>query len=437
MDRAGANPRPARLLAVLVAVALLAAACGSASAPAERTTPDPTGATPDHEQPTPDRAQPAVPDDDRADGVEAAPEDAEEPIRAAWVHLFDDTLKSTASIATVVAEALDAGVNTLIAQVVRRQDAYYDSQVLPPTSDPALEPGLDVLTTLLAATAGTGLEVHAWVSVSPTWHQSYEGLEPPPDWVSLVHGPNAPVADRWVTRAADGTWTSYLDPALPAVRQHVVAVVTELVDRYAVAGVHLDYVRYEGDDRGYHPEALARYAQETGNAVPPEVDDPAWSEWRRAQTRSLMAEVHAVLEGREAVLSAPVITWGAPPSGTALAGTRTYDEALQDWAGWARDGLVDVLYPMNYFRAHEPEQAGWFDGWVSYQAALAAEVDTAIVGGVGGWLNQPDAVVEQLRTASTSLDGAALYSFQQPVEGDRDGMLARLAGSGWSGTTTP
>ncbi len=436
MDRVGADPRPARSLAVLVAAALLVAACGSASTPAERTTPaDPT--TPGPTGPESPDGEPTVPDDDPVDDVGAAPGSPEEPIRAAWVHLFDDTLKSTASIETVVAEAVDAGVNTLIAQVARRQDAYYDSEVLPPTPDPALQPGLDVLATLLDATAGTGLEVHAWISVAPTWHQTYEGLEPPPDWVPVVHGPDAPVADRWVTRTADGIWTSYLDPALPAVREHVVDVVTGLVDRYAVAGVHLDYVRYEGNDRGYHPEVLERYAQETGNAVPPTVDDPLWSDWRRDQTRGLVAEVHAALEGSDVDLSAPVITWGAPPAGTTLAGTRTYDEALQDWAGWARDGLVDVLYPMNYFRAHEPEQAGWFDGWVAYQSELTTEVDTAIVGGVGGWLNQPDAVVEQLRIASTSLDGAALYSFQQPVEGDRAGLLARLAGSAWSGTTTP
>ncbi len=426
MDRAGANPRPpTRSLAVLVAAALLAAACGSTSTPS-----DPTDATPEDEQPT-------APHDDGSDDVEAEPEATEEPIRAAWVHLFDGTLKSTASIEGVVAEALDAGVNTLIGQVVRRQDAYYASEVLPPTPDPTLEPGLDVLATLLDAAAGTGLEVHAWVSVAPTWHQSYDGLEPPSGWVAVAHGPDAPVADRWVTRTADGTWTRYLDPALPAVREHVVAVATELVDRYPVAGVHLDYVRYEGNDRGYHPEALERYAQETGNAVPPAIDDPAWSDWRREQTRSLMAEVHAALDGSDVVLSAPVITWGAPPSGPGLTGTRTYDEALQDWAVWARDGLVDVLFPMNYFRDHEPEQAEWFDGWVSYQAELATEVDTAIVGGVGGWLNQPDGVVEQLRVAATSLDGAALYSLQQPVEGHRDEMLERLAATTWSGTTTP
>ncbi|MEX2548672.1 MAG: family 10 glycosylhydrolase [Nitriliruptoraceae bacterium] len=437
MYRVGANPYPARSLTVLVALALLVAACGSASTPAEDATPDPGGATPYRDEPTPDRAQPTFPEGDGPDGVEPVPDDVAEPIQAAWVHLFDDTLKSGSSIETLVDEAIDAGLNTLIAQVVRRQDAYYDSEILPRTADPTLDPDLDVLTALLDAAAGTDLEVHAWMSVAPTWHQSYEGLEPPPDWVPVTHGPDAAVEDRWVTRAADGTWTRYLDPALPAVREHVIAVVTELVDRYPVAGVHLDYVRYEGDDRGYHPETLARYAQQTGNAVPPEVDDPAWSDWRREQTRSLMAEVHAALAGRHVILSAPVITWGAPPSGAALTGTRTYDEALQDWAAWARDGVVDVLYPMNYFRAHEPEQAGWFDGWVSYQGALAAEVDTAIVGGVGGWLNGPDAVVEQLRTAATSLDGAALYSFQQPVEGDRAGMLARLAGSDWSALATP
>lgn len=386
--------------------------------------------------PEPAEPTPGEPPDDDAGandgaGADDGPDDG--PIRAVWVHLFDDTLKSTASIERLVAEVVDAGADTLIAQVARRHDAYYTSTVLPRTADPQLADGLDVLATLLDVTASTELRVHAWISVAPTWHRSYDDLDHPAGWLPMAHGSRAPVADRWVTRTADGVWTDYLDVALPEVTDHVVAIVEELLADYAVDGVHLDYLRYEADDRGYHPDALARFARETGQTGTPHPTDPVWSDWRRDQTRNLVAEVRAAMDatGTAAELSAPVITWGAPPAGTTLEGTRGHRDALQEWDRWAREGLVDVLYPMNYFRAHDAEQAAWFDGWIAYQARLDAATPTRIAAGVGGWLNRSDAVLEQVRAAMAATGAVGLYSFQQPTDEDRATLLARLADTGW------
>src|SRR5690606_11953771 len=69
--------------------------------------------------------------------------------RAVWVHLFDGALKTRAGIDQVVADLTAAGATAVIAEVVRRQDAYYLSDVLPRTADPELEAGLDVLAVLI------------------------------------------------------------------------------------------------------------------------------------------------------------------------------------------------------------------------------------------------------------------------------------------------
>jgi uncharacterized lipoprotein YddW (UPF0748 family) len=355
--------------------------------------------------------------------------------RAAWVHLFDGSLKSRSRIQALVDELAAADVTMIVAQVVRRHDAYYVSSVLPRTPDPGVARDFDVLATLLEVAHARGLEVHAWFSVAPTWHSAYANLTPPPGWVHTEHGPTAPVAQRWVTRTVDGTWSEYLDPGLRAVQDHVVAVVRELAVRYPVDGIHLDYVRYESNRHGYHPDALARFRSETGATGTPAPDDATWSAWRRTQTRTVVQRARAAIaaSGREVDLSAAVISWGSGPRTPDRDGFRTtlaYTTTLQDWDQWARAGDVDLVLPMNYFRAQDPDQAVWFRRWTDYERSLAATVDTRVVPGVAGYLNQPADVLAQIERAMRA-DGAAVYSVQQPtLDGSRT-VWSHLADQRW------
>ncbi len=384
-----------------------------------------------------------------ADGLVALPE--ERPagddayasrMRAAWVHLFDDTLKTRAGIQELVDELAAADANAVIAQVARRHDAYYVSDVLPRTPDPDVAPGFDVLDTLIELAHAQGIEVHAWYGVAPTYHGAYDDLPAPDGWIHTDHGQKAEDEDdRWVTRTHDGTWLDYLDPGVPEVQEHVAEVVAELVADYPVDGIHLDYVRYQEaardqpSDRGYNPRALAAYQAETGESGTPEPGDERWTDWRRDQTRQIILDARDVIEesGRDVTLSAAVISWRDGPVGADRAGfegTDPYTRTLQDWDQWVREGDLDVVMPMNYFRAHIPEHARWFDEWLTYQRALAAESDTEVVPGPGGYLNQPDNAYAQMQ-AAMGVDGAAMYSYQQPTEDGSREIWGRLARTRW------
>jgi uncharacterized lipoprotein YddW (UPF0748 family) len=104
---------------------------------------------------------------------------------------------------------------------------------------------------------------------------------------------------------------------------------------------------------------------------------------------------------------------------------------LQDWDGWLRNGLVDAVFPMNYFRAHEPEHAQWFAGWMAYQHDLADEVEARIVPGPAGYLNSPANATAQVRTAMHRGDGAMVYSFQQPTIDHSREIWRELADTRW------
>jgi uncharacterized lipoprotein YddW (UPF0748 family) len=356
--------------------------------------------------------------------------------RAAWVHLFDGTIKTRAGVRAMVDELAKADANVVYAQVIRRHDAYYPSSVLPRTPDPAVAADFDLVTELIDAAHARGIEVHAWFAVAPTWHGVYSSLTPPPGWMYTDHGPNAPVADRWVTRSASGTWSTYLDPGVPQVRAHVADVVRELATRYPrLDGVHLDYVRYDGADQGYNPIALAAYRAETGASGTPAPTDAAWSTWRRQQTQRIVVQAKQaiVATGNDIPLSVAVISWGEGPPTPDRAGFRTtpaYTRVFQDWDEWVRVGRLDAVVPMNYFRANDAAQATWFARWITYERALAVDSRVQVVPGPAGYLNTPANTLAQVR-AAMRVDGASVYSFQQPtVDGSR-GVWSSLAGTRW------
>ncbi len=428
-----------RRLVMVVAAVLALAACGPDAAPPPAPTSSapapPTEASPEPApEPTPEPTSEPEPTPEPPGHVPPAPADALE--RAVWVHLFDGALKTRVGIEQVVADLVAADATAVIAEVVRRQDAYYASDVLPRTADPDLEPGLDVLATLIEEAHAAGLEVHAWMPVAPTWHQAYEGLPAPAGWVTAAHGRDAPEDQRWVTRTVDGEWSEYLDPALPEVREHVAAVVAEIATRYEIDGVHLDYVRYASERHGYHPRTLDAYRAQTGATGVPDPEDPAWSDWRRAQVTELVrVAAEAVRDtGSAAVVSAAVITWGEGPGGpgtATFADTRAYRETLQDWPSWARAGVLDALVPMNYVREAVPEQAGWLRTWLAFEAGLATESGTRVVPGVAGYLNAPVDAATQVGAAYQALGAVALYSYQGSTDDAARPLWADLAASGW------
>lgn len=357
-------------------------------------------------------------------------------VRAAWVHLFDGTLKTRAGVRAMVDELAAADANVVYAQMVRRQDAYYPSDVLPRTPDPAVAAGFDVVAELITAAHARGIEVHAWYAVAPTWHPAYANLTRPPGWMYTEHGPGAPVADRWVTRSHSGTWSTYLDPGVPQVRDHVAAVVGELAGRYpGLDGIHLDYVRYDGRDQGYNPIALDRYRAETGATGTPTPGNDDWSTWRRQQTQRIVVQAKRAItaSGNAVPLSVAVISWGDGPTTPDRAGfqrTRTYTETFQDWDEWVRRGRLDAVVPMNYFRSADAEEAAWFRRWITYERALAAASPTQVVPGPAGYLNRPAATLGQVRSAMR-LDGASVYSYQQPTLDGSRGVWQRLADTRW------
>lgn len=259
---------------------------------------------------------------------------AELRFRGLWVNAWGKGLKSPQQVRELVSAASSAGMNALLVQVRRRGDAYYSSAVEPRAAE--LPDGFDPLQEVIELAHRHSIQVHAWLVVYPAasgaeaFLQPGHVLESHPDWVTYS-------ADGRSMGSGEGEGL-YLDPGLPDVREHVISVVRDLVSKYDVDGLHLDYIRYPSRWWGYHPESVRRFIEETG--ADPWKDPAEWDNWRRAQVTSLVARIrHEVKTVRPGVkMSAAVF---ADPSDA-------FKNRLQDWEGWLRSGLVDFVVPMNY-----------------------------------------------------------------------------------------
>jgi len=151
----------------------------------------------------------------------------------------------------MVDDAERAGVTDLIVQVRGRGDAYYASRYAPAPPDLARawkrSEVFDPLALVLEEAHQKGMRVHAWLNVYLVWGRGRppEGhvVRTHPEWIAQdVDGnPMNSYSFHALTRAM--TEGVYLDPGNPEVMHHFTDIVRELVGRYPVDGMHLDYVR--------------------------------------------------------------------------------------------------------------------------------------------------------------------------------------------------
>jgi len=119
-------------------------------------------------------------------------------VRAFWVDAFHDGAKTPAQIDQLITDALESNVNTLIVQVRRRGDAYYNLTTEPRVEDPVLPNDFDALQDLIEKAHAHGLEVHAWLNTLVGW---YNLTTMPKDENHLwwKHGPRTTGPDNWVS----------------------------------------------------------------------------------------------------------------------------------------------------------------------------------------------------------------------------------------------
>ena len=283
--------------------------------------------------------------------------------RGVWMSRFEYTserLRSNpeaakARIRAVFEKARAARMNMIIFQVRGNGDAFYRSSVEPwsnlLTDTLGKDPGWDPLAFAIDEAHRLGLELHAWVNAFPFWR----GGEPP----TPSDPPNPYYAHpEWTVCDKDGkpmTWdppnNNYISasPGIPAVRNHILSVVKDIITKYDVDGIHFDYIRYpEGSPtHGYSHDStsVARFNSAEGN--PDRLD---WDNWQREQINRFVFDAYNLLTETKpwVKMSASVIGKYTGPGWTG------YNIVYQDARRWMQASKIDFIVPMIYHERSHP-----------------------------------------------------------------------------------
>ncbi len=331
--------------------------------------------------------------------------------RCLWVDSWQPGFLTAEQCDRLLENARRYHFNTLFVEVRRCADAYYRSSLEPRAAN-LVEKDFDPLAYLI--TKGhqePPVQIHAWVVVYRAWVSKEKRV--PDDRQHVVHRHSEWIA---VNRSGDREAPEgyYLDPGLTEVQDYLVAVMRDLMEKYDIDGLHLDYVRYPGADWGYGPRSVDRWRKATGRTGIPAPDDPSWCSWRREQVTSLVRRIYAELAMRRpgALLSPAAITWGGLEMGYEKSSTMT--QTFQDWFDWEKEGIIDFGCPMNYKRAHYADQAEDFTEWI--RGPLNIPDRRPLVVGLAGWLNTTENTLRQIEQARRlGAEGVSVFSYQNPT----------------------
>lgn len=322
----------------------------------------------------------------------ATPRPLAETVRAVWVARMH--YHGPQDIATIMRNAAELGFNTVLWQVRGEGTVLYRSAIEPWAAQyDYRDPGFDPLAVAVHEAHRHGLRIEAWINVMPGW----KGPNEPPIRNQLWFArPDWFLRDAQGRRQPLGKFYVILNPARPDVRAYIASVAGEIAGKYAVDGIHLDYVRYAWETTPEARELFPRdadtlqiYRQETGRS--PDQDPRAWDQWRAEQLTRLVAQIREAVQRRRPGATLTAATWASP--------SRGYAQYFQDAVGWLRAGLIDAAYPMAY---------------TDDAAALARYIDE----------------YRQLAPSKRVIPGLGIYKHEQPAQ-----LAAQLAACGsWGGS---
>ncbi len=215
-----------------------------------------------------------------------------------------------------------AGINTVLFQARVRATTVYPS-VLEPwdgclTGVPGRSPGYDPLQLCIDMCHERGMECHAWVVTLPVGKWNAKGCQQ--------------LRQRYPAMIRRIGEDGYMDPEQWQTADYLSRVCHEIVSNYDVDGIHLDYIRY--------PETWKlKVSRQQG----------------RENITRIVRQINQVVKGAK-----PWVKLSCSPVGKhddlrryRSGGWNARSAVCQDAQEWLRQGLMDQLYPMMYFRGNQ------------------------------------------------------------------------------------
>ena len=298
------------------------------------------------------------------------------------------------------------GFNGIMANMLWAGLAHFPSDYLP-VSLKVGEQG-DQIAESLRWAKELGLELHVW-------KVCFNLENAPDDFVNRLR------EERRLQQNLDGSEMPWLCPSDPRNLALERDSMLEVVRKYDVAGIHLDYIRYPQEEACFCDGCRQRFQRDLGASVS---DWPrgVWqgplrerfAQWRRDQitrlVRAVATEARRIRPGT--MISAAVFDWPA-----------SRDWAGQDWKQWIDEGLLDFVCPMDYSPSSE-----FFQSLIDQQVATAGG-RVPVYAGIGEFIiSDPGVLIDQIeRARRRGADGFICFSYEHMASAEDSFPALRAA----------
>ncbi|MBE0336006.1 family 10 glycosylhydrolase [Paenibacillus sp. 23TSA30-6] len=286
-------------------------------------------------------------------------------MRGAWISTINgdwpssavrsSTEKQKQEFTKMLDDLQGMGINAVFVQVRASGDALYPSNLVPwskyLTNTQGKNPGYDPLKFMISESHKRGMEFHAWFN---PFRANSTGTT---SGLAANHVANQ--HPDWIVKNGSQL---YINPGIPAARQHVIDAIMEVVDGYDIDGVHLDdyFYPYSGtfDDN-------ATFKAYNVNKISDKGD------WRRDNVNSFVRDL-----GKSIHASKSKVQFGISPFGVwrnksqdltgsdTKAGVTAYDTTFADVRTWINKGWIDYVAPQIYWSIGFP--AAGYDKLVAW-----------------------------------------------------------------------
>lgn len=247
-----------------------------------------------------------------------------------------------------------AGINTVFMETINASYPIYPSRVAPEQNP--MTRGWDPLQASIELAHERGMELHAWLWMFAAANQGHNAiLGQPKNYLGpvLSRNPSWVLKDQngRVFNRTPGFKKAFFDPANPQVRSYLLALMDEIVTKYDVDGIQLDYIRYPFQDNttkqqfGYTNVSRSLFQQRYG-IDPRKISRSssmwqAWTGFRIEQISSFVQEASQSIKSKrpEVILSTAVFPMERRQRLVTL---------QQHWEDWSYNKSVDMVVLMTY-----------------------------------------------------------------------------------------
>ena len=235
-----------------------------------------------------------------------------------WPHSYNAAAQREELVSTLD-KLKQAGINTILIQTRVRGTTIYPSDIEPwdacITGTPGRAPDYDPLQLCIDECHKRGMECHAWVVTIPVGKWNKLGCKQ--------------LRQKYPKLIKHIGEDGFMDPEQPQTGDYLAKMCLEIVKKYDVDGIHLDYIRY--------PETWKiKVSRQKG----------------REYITDIVRKINRAVKNEK-----PWVKLSCSPIGKyddlrryKAGGWNARTAVCQDAQAWLRDGLMDALFPMMYFQ---------------------------------------------------------------------------------------